>query len=376
MRRLCLFLALFGCDDDHSTTEDAGVPDLAVAVEAGPTDGAFPDADMAPGDSGGGEPEDMGGPADVEPSTPDLAPADVGVAAEGWSPAPPVEAGPIQEVAVVAVGTRIYVLGGFNDVAQVTATVSVYNTSTGRWSRGADLPARMHHANAAAVDGRIYVLGFLTGFDFVEDGRGFVYDPASDSWSDGPQMPAGTQRGASGVAVVGSRIYLLGGLAGRRAVERCNGYDVESGEWFDVPPLPRIADHMAAGGVAGRVVVAGGRTGAIEGHTSETHIYVPGDAEWTAGAPMPTARGGVAAAVEGGRLYVMGGEGNPADGTMGVFPNVEAYDVEGDEWFELDPMPTPRHGTGAAAVDGVIYVPGGATRQAFGAVDDHERLRP
>jgi hypothetical protein len=59
-----------------------------------------------------------------------------------------------------------------------------------------------------------------------------------------------------------------------------------------------------------------------------------------------------------------------------VFDQVEAYDLAADRWRVLDPMVTPRHGMWAAAVDGRIYVPGGATRQAFGAVDTHEILVP
>jgi hypothetical protein len=39
-------------------------------------------------------------------------------------------------------------------------------------------------------------------------------------------------------------------------------------------------------------------------------------------------------------------------------------------------MITPRHGTGAAGVGGVLYVPGGATQQAFGAVATHESYTP
>jgi len=39
-------------------------------------------------------------------------------------------------------------------------------------------------------------------------------------------------------------------------------------------------------------------------------------------------------------------------------------------------MPEPRHGTGAAALGGTLYVPGGADRQAFGAVATCTSLTP
>ncbi len=299
---------------------------------------------------------------------------DVAVAPVGWSAAPAVATGAVQENGVVAIGSSIYVVGGFGALADELARVSVYDTHTERWRAAADLPLRLHHANVAAVDGRLYLLGFLTGFDFAEDGRGFVYDPATDAWEAGPTMPAGAQRGASGVAVLGSRIYIVGGLAGRRAVARCDGYDVATGEWFDVPDLPRAADHMAAGEVGGAVVVAGGRSRGIRAHTGETHVLDPAAGVWRTVSPMPTPRGGVAAAGHDGRLYVFGGEGSDAE--SGVFEQVEAYHLATDTWTRLAPMPTPRHGTGAAWVDGVVYIPGGADRQAFGAVDVHERLRP
>jgi N-acetylneuraminic acid mutarotase len=66
-------------------------------------------------------------------------------------------------------------------------------------------------------------------------------------------------------------------------------------------------------------------------------------------------------------LYVVGGEGNPG-GSTGVFGQNEVYDPRLDSWTTVAPMPTPRHGIGAVAIDGRIYVPGGATREGLGAV--------
>jgi len=88
---------------------------------------------------------------------------------------------------------------------------------------------------------------------------------------------------------------------------------------------------------------------------------------------MPTARGGTACGVDGERIIVVGGEGNSAVAS-GVFPNVESYLPSTNTWTQHEPMATPRHGMGAAMWGGALYVPGGATVQAFGAVDTHEIL--
>jgi hypothetical protein len=120
--------------------------------------------------------------------------------------------------------------------------------------------------------------------------------------------------------------------------------------------------------------VAGGRQREIESQTATVYEYTPGGA-WVVREPMPTARGGTACGVIDDTLIVVGGEGNPDTPSM-VFPDVEAYAVADDAWTTLAPMVTPRHGMGAAAWDGRPYVPGGATVQAFGAVDTHEVLTP
>ena len=90
---------------------------------------------------------------------------------------------------------------------------------------------------------------------------------------------------------------------------------------------------------------------------------------------MPTSRAGGAAAVLDDRIYVFGGEGNPISAT-GVFDDAESYDAATDSWSIHAPMPTPRHGSGAAALMGRIYVLGGANRDGFSAVDTVQAFTP
>lgn len=354
MRRLWIVMAIWACDDG-AAGDPAGVDqgsDAAI-IDAQPTmDQGANDADLREAGQG------------------DAAPIE-----SGWSNAPAVGTGAIQEVAVVALNGSIYVLGGFDNQTRVVHRVSRFDPATGAWTAVADLPARMHHANAAVVDGRIWVLGFLGGLDFGADPRGFIYDPGSDEWTPGPSMPEGFGRGAAGTVAIDGTIYIVGGLSSRAVYPFVHAYDTVAEEWTRLPDLPTERDHMAIGAVNGQIVVAGGRAGAIGSHVDRVDIFDPAVGEWTTGAAMPTSRGGGAAAVVGGELFVIGGEGNPALAT-GVYDQVEAYDVAADRWRSLDPMPNPRHGMWAAAVDGRIYVPGGAARQAFGAVDTHEILTP
>lgn len=323
--------------------------------------------------------DDGGGSGDDDPSAdaaidgePPGCPAPTG---EPWQAAPAVGGGPIQETAAVAVDGKVYVIGGFNGQAGVVDTVRVYDTATCAWSDGPELPEAVHHANVAAVDGTIYVLGFLTGLNFAARGDVWAWTPSTDAgWSTRAAMPAGTQRGSSIVGVIDGVVYLAGGLRGG-AVADVSAYDPALDAWDDAPPdLPEPRDHGCGGVVAGTLYVTGGREGAIESTSPAVYAYAPGGA-WASREGMPTGRGGTACGVVGDRIIVAGGEGNPDDDS-GVYPQVEAYDPALDEWMTLPPMPTPRHGMAAAAWGDALYVPGGATVQAFGAVDTHEVLTP
>ena len=54
----------------------------------------------------------------------------------------------------------------------------------------------------------------------------------------------------------------------------------------------------------------------------------------------------------------------------------ELYDATANTWTTLAPMPSPRHGMGAAVVGGRMYIPGGANMEGFGAVATHDILTP
>ncbi len=317
---------------------------------------------------------------DAPPGSPDGPPPDEMFDPDGsgpaqWQSEPAVVGGPIQETAVVAVGEQVFVMGGFNAQIGVVPDVRIFDAASNTWSNGLALPRSMHHMNAAVVDGTIYIVGGMTGTNFAPQGDVLSWDPATDigSWTPRTAMPANL-RGAAVTGAIGTTIYVAGGLAsGGAASSVLSAYDTLTNTWdTTLPALPTAVDHGCGGVIDGKLYVIGGRAGGIGTIKTTVYEYTPGGG-WVEKAPMPTARGGTACAVHDGTIVVTGGEGNAA-AASGVFPTVEQYVAATDSWLTLPPMRTPRHGTGAAVVNGVLYVPGGATTQAFGAVDTHESL--
>lgn len=310
--------------------------------------GSEPAADGSVGDDGGVEP--------------------------GWVSLPDVGSGPIQEIAVAELEGKIYVVGGFvgRDPSTITNLVQVFDPVSETWDQVAVLPAALHHVNAVGFNGKLYVLGGLAGGNFVATGSSWEYSPQDDEWTELASMPAGTERGASTIGVVDGRICVAGGFRNGMAVSDYSCFDPGQNSWdTGLPPLPDTLDHLVGAAVNDVFYAIGGRDGGISALRAAVHAFDPDVGSWQTLAPMPTPRGGCAAGVVGDRIVVVGGEGNSAD-PSGVFPQVEAYDTQGDSWEELGVMPTPRHGMGAVGIGDVLYVPGGADVQAFGAVATFE----
>ena len=139
---------------------------------------------------------------------------------------------PRQEHSVVSLDRRIYVLGGilsnvsyspsdppidpvvlFSTISP-TASMQYFDLDSQYWYDAASLPIPLNHANVASVDGKIYVLGGLSGTNLSHwnaVAESFVYDPVSDRWSSIAPMPRGTARGACAIGIWGNEIWLAGG---------------------------------------------------------------------------------------------------------------------------------------------------------------------
>ena len=81
----------------------------------------------------------------------------------------------------------------------------------GRWSQMKPIPQGEEEVVGVAVGGKMYVLGGLGAFPGWEPKRIFwSYDPAANDWTKLPQLPEGVHH--PGIANVGDKIYLIGGF--------------------------------------------------------------------------------------------------------------------------------------------------------------------
>ncbi len=276
---------------------------------------------------------------------------------------------PIQatEVSAAALGGKVYVVCGLT-VDQSVSTLYIYDPRTDSWTQGpsAPIPNGGDHCNVAAANGKLYVLGYIRVGTTVVDGTTYEYDPATNAWQTVGRM--NTPRGASGVAAIGSKIYVAGGLAASGSVADFEVFDVVTRVWTRLPNMPTVRDHLTAQAVNGKFYAISGRASDIVRANEE---FDPATNMWRARAPIPTPRGGIGSGTLQNRIQVFGGEG-PSGTPESTFRQNEEYDPATDTWRSLAPMPTPRHGLYGATLDGRIFVPSGGPRAGADFTDIHE----
>lgn len=305
-----------------------------------------------------------------------------------WTTLSPVPVGgTLQEQTTVAINDSLLaVVGGLVEGEDTTDNVLLYDIPGDTWRQVAPLPVPLNHPNVVAFGEDVYVFGGLggeTGWPPVRDT--FRYDPEADEWEELEPFPESSERGSAITVVHEARVYLAGGIPGGagESVDDVSIFDLESGEWLEVPEearhIPAPRDHGGGAVIDGKFYVIGGRDAGLHNVRDTVFILDLEDLEggWiTSESVMPTARGGLSVAAIGTKIYAFGGEGNPEEGTDGVYDDVEVYDTETDEWEVLEPMDLPRHGTSAAAVDGRIYIPGGGIVEGAGATDTFDVFSP
>ncbi|KAF2729684.1 galactose oxidase [Polyplosphaeria fusca] len=295
--------------------------------------------------------------------------------AESWTVLASIPTGTLREHTTVALGSQVITLGGVVTGGATTKMVQVYDTTSNKWTRFADLPVPINHGNVAVVDGKIWLLGGLTStsaaYTWKATTTAAVYDPTNGTWIPLEGLSTALARGASAVGVYNGTIYVAGGKAGTgaKSVDTVSAFDVASRKWLTSLPaaasrIPGARDHVGGAVVGHKFYVVGGRDTDTSNVKDTVFIldFEDLDAGWkTSAIKVPTARGGLATAAVGGKIYTFGGEGNQAAGSQGIFKESEVYDVAADSWAKLGPMSKPRHGTFAAEVGGKIYLPGGGT---------------
>ena len=271
------------------------------------------------------------------------------------------------EAAFVEVDEKFYLLGG-RDIRPV----SVFDPQTQSWSTATEPPLELHHFQPVVIDDKIYVIGAYTG-PFPNETpvpNIYIYDPASDSWSQGDEIPEERRRGSTGNILFEGKVYITCGIKNGHIGDYKNfldRYDPATGTWEILADAPRARDHFQAVLADGKIFVGAGRNSGIvpddifAGTIAEVDIYDIATDTWeTLPNDIPTQRAGNAATLFNGLVLVVGGESNTQ---QQAHSEVEALDLTTNQWTSLASLLEGRHGTGLIEFEGELYIASGSGNQ-------------
>ena len=300
--------------------------------------------------------------------------------AQKWSRAAPFPEAS-EELYGVAAGGKFYAFGGLAPGWTPKGLMYEYDPAGDTWTKKKNMALALHHPAWVQLNGKIYLFG---GYVKPEKGptawqpidNAWEYDPANDSWKALAPMPS--KRGAAVAAVVGGKIYVIGGAAlhpgsketslhparPHRAVDTNEVYDPATNTWEKRQTMPTARNHAAIGVVNNKIYVIGGRLGAAfitkAVNTGIVEEYDPATDQWgVMKASLPNARSAAAYGTYKGKIYVAGGEERSGGPWQRTFRAVEAYDPARNTWSLLPDMAFPRHGLAGDIVDGKFHLVSG-----------------
>lgn len=262
---------------------------------------------------------------------------------------------PRQQAAAAVVDGRLWVAGGLTGSTTPAATdrVEAYDPAIDSWNGAPALPFPLHHAMAVNYHNELVVLGGWTprGANLTAIGSDRVLALRDGRWTRLPSLGRGRAAGAA--AAVDGRIVVMGGQDRGRLLSVTEVFDGR--HWRDGADIPTPRDHLAAVADRRYVYAVGGRRRSSDRNSGALERYDPKADRWSTLADMPSRAGGLGAAMVKGRIVALGGE----DPTR-VLGAVQEYDVRSGRWSSLGAMRTPRHGMAVLAAGDTVYALDGA----------------
>jgi len=242
--------------------------------------------------------------------------------------------------------------GGRPQMTQRTADTTVAHPFTSNtWSMGAPDPLKRIGSTAAVVGTKIYVLGGKSAQGI--NGKNDIYDTASNTWSTGAPMP--TKRGYLAAAGVNGIVYAIGGFdSANTQTAVVESYNPSTNKWTTEAPLPTAEYVMGATVLNGLIYVVGGFNGGSR--VATVYVYDPSSNSWTSAPNLIVAKQSAYVGTVGTDIFAAGGYTNANKTTT----DNEFLKSGATAWKTRHIMLSPRYGGCAAGINGFLYAAGGA----------------
>jgi energy-converting hydrogenase Eha subunit A len=210
-------------------------------------------------------------------------------------------------------GGKLYIAEGWQDTADTTQSnaLEVYDPATDSWATLASSTVARGGVAAAVIGTKFYITGGVAAFAAGNINTLEIYDFINNSWTTGSPIPIAVQFPES--VAFGSKLYVFGGYTLAPGGSQVPStavqiYDPGTNSWTSGADMPAFLVGGAAWMLDGRIYVADG--GTDSGLTNIVEVYDPATNSWSTSTSAPTKRLFPAGAVIDNQMYLAGGGDN------------------------------------------------------------------
>jgi uncharacterized protein (TIGR03437 family) len=303
---------------------------------------------------------------DDEGTETEALPASAFTLARRWQTAPAVTPA-VQRSAVTTDGRYLYNFGGRTGTASSSTVATVQRldltASNAAWSTVTAMPVGLNAADAAHLNGKIYLPGGINVSVGIEQ-KLHVYDIASNTWTTAAAPPADLYLYALVADEARNVLYQIGGIefASGDVSRKVWMYAPQTNQWSEMPALTNARWGHEAALIAGKLYVCGGFSDG--GGVTSTEAYDFSAQRWMTlanmNAPRRYAVNGLARSADGRAFWLVAAGENPTGPTP--YANAEAYDLAANQWFPLDAsfnLSAVRTATAGTAANGFLFAVAG-----------------
>gem|GEM_PF-658207 len=234
-------------------------------------------------------------------------------------------------------------------------STEIFDPVTNQWTAGPDLPGPRARATGTLLNnGKVLVVGGQDNAAILSST--VIYDPDTNSWSPGPSLTY-ARTAHTATLLPDGRVFVAGGtgdFGGTQIVAQTEIYDPNTNTWSVGASMPTpVFYSVATASADGKIIVTGGQVSTFQ---TTVQIYNISTGTWSTGASMTTARVAHAAVLlNSGKILVAAGYNS--SGSVG---SSEIYDVSTNTWTAGPALNVARNAPSAMLLaDGKVLLAGG-----------------
>lgn len=275
--------------------------------------------------------------------------------AQKWRPMPAVPPNSFFNFACVLVNYNLYAVGGFVGLSDFSCRMPVYNPRTNAWEEVTPMSELREACACGVIKSCIYVAGGYCRLRSAGQrlSSAEVYLPHENQWLPIASMKEGRSCCAS--AVVGEKLYVIGGYGTFNILQTVEMYDPAKDAWDSKSSMPGLWILAGCAPIDSNIYVIGSDMIAMDGQ--ELAVYDTVNDVWNLLGPIPFDKlvtgskcslWGCAVAAAQGKLYILGGASSYDGGGLNT---VLVYDPLKQSWTTVKQMRSRRHGCAAVVIN-------------------------